>query len=210
MSDDIIQADEEKLKLSSTLHPCSLSLRIKNFLDAKEYTRFIKNVERTVRSSSEYRHWRDYITEVLQINSCSISKETRDDCSLEVHHHIPSLFVLIKTIINNRISKNISFCTFDICTECIELHFKNKIGFVPLIGSLHEKFHNGKLEIPAPMIMGDYKWLLDNYVFDADDLSTIQARLKVEEVTGCDWRNGKYPGIEDSKTFPDHLQLIER
>ena len=196
---EIIQVNEEELKISSTLHPCSLSLRVKNFLDSNEYVKFIKGIERTVRASCEFKQWREYIIEVLQVDSCSISKETREDCSIEIHHHVPSLFVLIKTIINKHVLDGVPFCSFDICTECIELHFKNKIGFVPLISSLHEKFHNKKLEIPSELIMGDYKWLLQNYTFDPDDLLEIQARLKVEKAIGCNWQAGKYPGLVDNQ-----------
>lgn len=204
--DQIIQSDEEEHKLYSTLHPCSLSLRIRTFIDSKDYAQFIKNVERTIRHSSEYKSWRDYITQVLQVNMCSVSKETIEDCSIEIHHHIPSLFILVKTVIDKFIDGGKPFCTFDICTECIELHFRNKIGFVPLISSLHEKFHHGKLEIPASKIMGDYKWLLGNYPFDQEDLTTLKSRLQVKEVSGCDWSRGNYPGVQSK--IPDRLQIV--
>jgi len=192
----LIESNEEDNVIYSTRHPCSLSLRIRTFVDPKEYDKFIKTVEKMVRTSSEYREWKNYIIEVLQVNTCSVSNESIEDCSIEIHHHIPSLYVLVKGIINKYLDEGKEFCTFDICVKCIELHFKNKVGFVPLIKSLHEKFHKDKLQIPSKMVMGDYKWLLDNYRFDQEDLELINARLQLEQIAGCAWRRDDYPGYE--------------
>lgn len=198
--DDLIKSNENSHTLNSDLHPCSLCLRISNFSDSKEYHKFIKSVEKMVRSSSEYREWKSYIIQVMEVNKCVVTNESIDDCEIEIHHHIPSLYVLVKAVINKYLDEAKSFCTFDICTDIIELHFQNRIGFVPLIKSLHEKYHNDKLDIPSSLILGNYKWLMQNYRFDTEDLDLLHTKLNVLELSGCNWQRNNYPGLVKEQT----------
>jgi hypothetical protein len=123
-----------------------------------------------------------------------ITHETRDEVSIEVHHHIPSLFTLITALVNKKIELEKEFCSFDIAEEAIELHFKNKIGYVNLIKSMHEKFHNGYLTIPVDFVKGDYKWFIKEYSKYLDDLDidTINNRLAINE-SNCSWGKDEYP-----------------
>ena len=166
---------------------------IKNFENETEYTKFIRNCEKHVRGSLEYKQWRNYIIDVLGIHTCMITEERMDQCTIELHHHLPSLFTVVKSIINKKIEQEQEFSTFDIALETIELHFKNKIGYVTLIKSLHEKFHNGFLTIPIQLIRGDFKSFLSEYseYMDDDDLEVIDQRLSITE-SNCSWSKDNY------------------
>ena len=111
----------------------------------------------------EYKLWVSYIKDVLQVNCCVITQERMDEVTIEIHHHIPSLFVLVKALTNKRIEREEEFSTFDIAMEAIEMHFANRVGYVALLKSMHEKFHNGFLHIPTEMIRGDYRHFIDYY-----------------------------------------------
>ncbi len=137
-----IKSNIEKLELYSDQYPFSLPLRIKNFENEADYNKFIKNCEKLIRGSVEYKQWRNYITDVLQVNSCFITNERMDECTLEIHHHIPSLFTLLKALVNKNMDKDEAFSTFDVCMEAIEIHFANKVGYIAVISSIHEKIHN--------------------------------------------------------------------
>lgn len=189
-----IQSNVEGLELYSDNYPFRLSLRIKNFENESEYKRFIKNCEKIIRNSIEYRLWRDYIKDVLGIQECVITKETNEEVTIEVHHHIPTLFTLLKALINKKIEENKEFSTFDICLDAIELHFKNKIGYVTLLTSMHEKLHNGYLSIPISFVKGDYQYFIANYskYLDAEDLDVINANLATTE-SNCSWSRDNYP-----------------
>ena len=197
MEDIIIKSNVKNLELYSDNHPFRLSLRIKNFESETEYKKFVKNIERLVRSSIEYKYWRNYIIDVLQIQTCMITQEKMDEVSINVHHHIPSLYTLICAIINKEIDQQKEFCTFDIASHVIELHFMNKIGYVTLIDSIHEKFHNGYLLIPIEYVKGDYSYFISEYskYLDSEDLDKINERLNVFE-QNCSWSRNFYPGIE--------------
>ena len=101
-------------------------------------------------------------------------------------------------LVNKCIESETEFCTFDICREAIELHFKNKIGYTTLLKSMHEKFHNGRLTIPISFVKGDYKYFFREYskFLDELDLETIESRLATNE-TNCTWSRDDYPALAE-------------
>lgn len=192
MSD--VKSNVKNLELFSDNYPFRLALRIRNFENETSYKKFIRNAESLIRKCSEYKLWRNYIIEVLQVNECMVTHESIDQVSVDLHHHIPSLYALVAALVNKKIETNNDFCTFDIAYEAIELHFKNKIGYVTLIKSIHEKFHNGYLTIPVSFVKGDYKYFLNEYskYLDETDLDIIQSRLATNE-HNCTWARDEYP-----------------
>jgi len=189
-----INSNVETLELYSDKYPFTLSLRISNFYSEADYKKFVKTCEMVIRKSTEYKQWRNYIIDVLQVNECMITHERMDEVTVEVHHHIPSLFSLVKSLVNKHIEENTEFCTFDIGTEAIEMHFKNRVGYATLLKSMHEKFHNGRLDIPINFVKGDYNYFVRNYsqYLDEADLDTIQSRLAINE-GNCSWSRDNYP-----------------
>ena len=190
---DEIKSNVEDLTLYSPNHPFNLSLRIRNFENEKEFIKFVKNCELLIRKCAEYRLWKNYITDILQQTSCVITDESMDELTVEIHHHIPSLFVLVKSIVSKYLAKNEEFSSFEIALEGIKLHFQNKIGYIPIISSLHEKFHNGFLDIPVSLVKGNYMQYLTEYseYIDQDDMDTIDKRMATNE-NNCIWTSNNY------------------
>lgn len=199
LDDATIGSNVENLELYSDGYPFRLSLRIRTFESETDFVKFVRNCEKAVRGCLEYRLWKDYIVDVLGVNSCMITQERMDECTIEIHHHIPSLFVLMKALVNRKMEKEEEFSTFDIAQEAIELHFANRVGYVTLIKSIHEKFHNGFLDIPKQLVKGDHQHFLNEFskYLDEEDLDTIQSRLAADE-NNCRWERGKYPGLMEA------------
>jgi len=193
MTTTSIKSNVESLELYSDSHPFSLSLRIKTFENESEYKRFIKNVETSVRKSIEYKLWRNYVIDVLQVNECMITHESINEVTIDIHHHIPSLYVLVSALVNEKLEKEEEFCTFDIATKAIELHYQNRLGYITLLKSMHEKFHNGFLKIPINLVRGNYQYFLDHYskYLDEADLDIISERLSINE-HNCKWSRDNY------------------
>ena len=86
-----------------------------------------------------------------------------------------------------------------IAKEIIELHFQNKIGYVTLLKSMHEKFHNGRLDIPVSLVKGDYRHFMNNYsrFLDEYDLESMEERMVVTE-SNCSWMRGNYPAAMEA------------
>lgn len=197
MKNDVkVESNVENLELYSDNHPFRLSLRISNFDSETAYKKFIRNCEMIIRRCQEYKLWREYILDILQINSCLITHESMDEVTIEVHHHLPSLFTLVSALVNKKLDEGEDFCTFDICCEAIELHFANKVGYVTLLKSMHEKFHNGRLTIPISIIKGNYNSFIKVYskYLDETELEKIDSRLAINE-TNCTWSKDNYPVI---------------
>lgn len=192
-----VKSNVENLELYSDNYPFSLSLRISNFENEAEYKKFLRNCEKTVRGSIEYKLWISYIKDVLQIQSCAITQEIMGEVTIEVHHHIPSLYTLVTALVNRKIEKEEKFSTFDIALEAIELHFANKIGYVVLIKSMHEKLHNGFLTIPISLVKGDYNYFVQEFsqYLDDNELDTINSRLSIDS-SNCSWTKNNYPESE--------------
>lgn len=183
-----IKSNEANLELYSEEYPFRLPLRIKNFHDDSDYKKFIRSVERMVRNSPEYKEWRNYIVDVLGIDKCMLTNESMDEVTIDVHHHVPDLYTLITCLVNECISKENEFCSFDICTKAIELHYQNKIGYVTLLKSMHEKFHNGYLRIPMSIVRGDYEYFVNKLLpyADEDQIDAIKFKLAVKS-TNLKW-----------------------
>ena len=193
-----ITINSENNELYSDDYPFRLPLRISSFEDEATFNKFIKNVETLVRRSNEYKYWRQYIIDVLGINTCMVTQERIDECTVEVHHHVPDLYTIVKAIVNKRLGEEEEFCSFDIATEVIEAHFQNKVGYLTLIKSMHEKYHNGCLNIPMHLVQGNYQEFLREYsrYLDQDDLDKIDFVMSIR--TGnCEWESGNYPGIQE-------------
>jgi len=192
--DEQIKSNIESLELYSDNYPFSLSLRIRNFENESTYKGFIKNTEMLIRRCNEYRLWRNYIIDVLGINECMVTKESISEVTIDLHHHIPGLFVFVTGLVNEKIETGKDFCSFDIACEAMELHFQNKVGYTTLIKSMHEKFHNGYLTIPINYVKGDYQYFLKKYskYLDEVDLEVIDSRLAINE-SNCTWSVDNYP-----------------
>jgi hypothetical protein len=122
-----------------------------------------------------------------------ITHEKNSEVTIDVHHHIPSLFVLVSAMVNEKLENGEDFCTFDLCKDIIELHFQNKIGYVTLLKSMHEKFHNGRLDIPISFVKGDYRYFMNKYskYLDEVDLESMEERMVVTEAN-CSWTRDNY------------------
>ena len=191
-----IKSNVHNMELYSDNYPFRLSLRISNFESESEYVKFIKNCEALVRRSLEYKYWRNYIIDILGIQTCVITNEKMDEVSIDVHHHVPSLYTLVSALVNECIENEKEFCSFDIAQKAIELHFTNKVGYVTLIKSMHEKFHNNYLNIPINLVKGDYQFFIDKYskYIDDENLDTINERLSINE-SNCNWSRDNYQTV---------------
>lgn len=178
--------------------PFSLSLRIKSFFSEKDFDKFVKGVDKLVRSSSEYRSWVQYIIEVQGQTSCALTGENIGECVLDVHHHPINLYTITKCVISDFISKSLSFNSFDIATKVIELHYLNKVGYILLLSDLHKKFHEGFQKLPIELVKGDYKYILHNYNIEEEDRKHISELCNTHaEDVKLTWSKDNYPGVKN-------------
>lgn len=146
-----------------------LGLKIEEFEDDKERKKFVNKVKMLVRRSPEYAIWVNYVKYVLQKNTCVLSNEHISQVTVDLHHHPISLQTIIESIVNKYISNEVPFTSFQIAQEVLVEHYQDTIGYVTLVSSLHEKFHNGFLEISINDVAGDWREFLKKYDSYIDD-----------------------------------------
>ena len=196
-----LQADTNTLTITDTQSGVFLTLRRKNFSDSTEERRFIKNVERLIRSSIEYKEWVFFVKDSLHLDICAFTGESDEETGdIEIHHHPLTLYDIVQAVVDTYVMQDQEFCSFEIAQEVIDLHFKLKVGFVPLLGSLHKKFHNGYLDIPIDVVHGDYKYILQHYYIRDEVKEKVQ---KYESITlssrpSYTWSKDFYPQLKVS------------
>ena len=198
----ILDSNIENNELRSDETPYTLPLRITNIDDDKDLRRFIKSCENMIRKSPEYRVWTKYVREVLGYVTCDLTNEDHSQCTCDIHHHPVSLYTITKGVIMQHIASSKKFCSADIVTKVLELHFQNRVSVISLIQSLHQKFHNGFLNLPMELVHGDYKYFMEVYASFLDNsyLEVIQNRLDVN-FKNCGFENG-YSWKKDSYIEP--------
>lgn len=191
---DIFNIDESKKSIKSNIdnEEWELSLKRDDIPEGKPFFKFIKDCERLIRMSPEYKDWVDFVRSSIGINYCQITGEYHADTKSDIHHHPCSLFSITKAITKELIDKQKPFTSLDVSMKVLELHYDMKVGFISIIKSLHEKFHNGALSIPMELIKhGDFNDFIKNYsqYLDEEDLEIIHNRLKINK-KNCGWSDG--------------------
>jgi len=182
----VISSKDQEVSVSTS--PYTLALKRKDFETEKELNSFIKSCERLIRISPEYRIWTDFIRESLGFSSCQLTGEIHTQTTVDIHHHPFTLWSLVKCAIMKRIANAQEFCSYDISSEIIQLHYDLKISFCVLVSSLHEKYHRGFLQIPMELIRGNYQYIIDHYMrfLEDDEIEYIMSKLSINK-DNCGW-----------------------
>lgn len=141
------------------------------FYNSEEYTKFIKTVEKMVRTSSYYT---DYIAELKMtygLNHCmilsNINDSTSDDnkkVSIEMHHGpLMTLYDVVSLITNDCLFNEQSISSFKICDLVLKEHFQHNIQVIMLCKTVHQAVHKGKIFINPKQCIGDIGTLLEKY-----------------------------------------------
>ncbi len=139
------------------------------FSDDKMHLAFVKKCVSMVRMTPEYRDWTSYIKDTLGHKTCVFTEETADELTIELHHHPFTLFDITDVTLCHCLMSGESFTSLDITQKVLELHYSNCVGYMPIVTSLHEKYHNGFLVIPPKFVLGTWDYLINNDDYHIDD-----------------------------------------
>lgn len=155
--------------------------------DENLYKKFIKNTEKLIRNSIEYKNYIELLrTNLTALNLDNIlSNITTDDAELEFHHYPFSLYEIVDIVTTARYIKDQKVTSFAIAKEVMELHYKNQIGLVPLSITNHELAHNGNLFISTKQVFGNYSVFISNFTNIIPTILKDRVK-KIEELTEKD------------------------
>ena len=118
-------------------------------------------IEALVRNSMEYRNYVRFLKDEVGLTSCTIlsniSKTTTPDVTIEMHHYPFCLMDIVDAVFRRRCEENESVSSMAVAGEVVELHYRNLVGLVPLTTTMHELYHNGKLQIDMRSVFGDVR-----------------------------------------------------
>lgn len=155
-----------------------------DLMDEKDRVKYIKDLERIVRNSFEYRQFIKYLRENMDMDSCAIlenvsNKETFK-VSIEIHHSPFSLYDICTTVLNRRLALNLPTEIELVAKEVVGIHYYLMVGLIPLSKSVHQLVHNKYIFIPIDNVLGNYKQFIEIYgdYMDKDLLETYQNNIE--------------------------------
>lgn len=136
-----------------------------DILDDKTVKKFIKNTEKTIRSSKEYNGYIGLLKsnyDILNYDNI-LSNISSNDASIEFHHYPFTLYEIVDIVLSYHMIKKEKVTTFSLAKEIMELHFQHKIGLVPLSTTTHELGHDNSIFISKKQIFGKYEEFAEKY-----------------------------------------------
>lgn len=150
----------------------------------REKEKYIKRIEKEIRSSLEYRDYISFLKEYVDMKHCAffnnVENEQGSKVRIEIHHEPLTLFDIVETVVNKFIDEGIPLNDLYISDEVMELHYTNKVGLIPLSKSVHQIVHNSnQIVIPLHLIYGNYKEFLEEYsdYLDESILDKIEKKI---------------------------------
>lgn len=148
----------------------------------KDRIKFIKTVERIVRSSIEYRQYIEYLKKEIDMSSCAFFNNVNSECKvrLEIHHEPFTLFDITSILVGDFIEKGNMLNPILVAKEVMKLHYMNKVGLIPLSTTCHSLYHDGRLLIPLQCVYGDYLSFINDYYDIISNLPDLEASISAK------------------------------
>lgn len=155
-------------------------------LTDKDKVRLIKNIERIVRGSQEYKQYIGFLKKEIDMTHCSFftnvkKTETTKKLSIEIHHEPFTLFDIVQIVTEKWIAEDKDANPLMIADEVMKLHYQGRVGLIPLSLTVHELIHEGKLFIPLQNVYGNYISFLEEYepYIDNDIQNILEVKLQM-------------------------------
>lgn len=136
-------------------------------MNDKDKIKFIKMVERIVRSSTEYKEYITFLKNEIDMTQCSffsnVNNKNKASVSIEIHHEPFTLFDIVSVVLEKYIDLGYDTNPLLISEEVMKLHYKNMVGLLPLSITVHQLTHDGKIFIPLQNVYGNYISFLEEY-----------------------------------------------
>lgn len=163
-----------------------------NFSDTKAIKKFIKSIERQIRSSNEYKDYIHHLNATIGLDRCSVfgNITEEDEVTLEFHHYPFTLYDIVEIVINDKVKKGEKFTSFDISQTVLDLHAKNLIGLVKLSKTAHELIHAGQIFVKLDSVFGKVNDFIEEFQqTDSIPAEIIENYNKLIEMNEMDFKN---------------------
>lgn len=188
--------------------------------DEKSFKKYIQTLEKTVRSSYEYKAMVQYLREYMDMNQCAFySNVNNTDTSkvrIEIHHEPFSLYDICLIVYNKRVAFNEPLDEEYVAKEVMYLHYNLLVGLIPLAETVHQLVHSQYLFVPTTAVLGKYREFVDRYEpymlpEQLETLEHIEAATKVYRDDDAHVLLGKnyiYVDMSGSYELPKYEDII--
>lgn len=148
--------------------------------DEKDFQKYIKEIEKAVRTSIEYRRFISYLRDYMDMNKCAFFENTTRDrdskVKIEIHHYPFTLYDICKIVYNKRTFYGESVEREMVAKEVMQLHYQLVIGLIPVSETIHELAHNEWIFIPVDKVLGNWQAFRDAYkdFMEADQYDVLE------------------------------------
>jgi len=169
--------------------------KLRTFEKDIDYIKYIKGLERKIRSALEYRDYIQYLKETQDLTNCSfyhnLDKEVVPHFPIEQHHSPLTLFDITCIITNQYFATHGYYNSLAICNAVLKQHYAGNVGLIPLSITIHKLAHTGDIFIPVNTVFGDWYDFVEEYKewFTDDQLKS----LEFKKTLTSDIMNGKIP-----------------
>ena len=183
-----------------------------DIMDEKDFKKYMKDIERSVRGSIEYQLMVQYLRENMDMNACSIYENVNNintaKIKIHLHHHPFSLWDICVIVYRKRADYNEDLSVEAVAKEVMHLHYNMLVGLIPLAETPHELVHNKYLFIPLDRVFGmwntfytmyqkyiddDYKGLIEENIRKTEEYNESQEELGI--------LNKKYIYLDTSNAY---------
>lgn len=136
------------------------------FFDDSSYSKFIKDVERLVRTSDDYKHFVGYIKNTLGINFCEILTKVNESDNVEIEmHHGPifTLYDICEVILNWFLKTGQKINTFRVANKVLDEHYALHVQVIMLSKTMHEAVHNKDVFMHYNQAIGNIDAFIKTY-----------------------------------------------
>lgn len=141
------------------------------FFEDTIYKGFVKDVERMVRHSDDYKAFVNWVKNVLGINFCQVSSKIIDgDASIEMHHGpIFTLYDVVCIVLNHMIQSGAKISSFRVSDAVLQEHFDLRVQVVMLAVTNHEAISNRDIFLNLRQGIGNVDAFIKKYAHAFDD-----------------------------------------
>lgn len=184
-------------------------------MNDKDVINLVKEVERIVRGSIEYKQYIQFLKETVDMTECSffqnINNKNKTSVSIEIHHEPFTLFDIAMVVVQKWMDLDIPINPLLLAEEVMELHYKNMVGLIPLSITVHQLVHDGQLFIPLQYVYGNYLALVEeygSYMTKIEPILMEKIRMSKEiENPDTSVLEKKFVYVEvDGFTLPQHIE----
>lgn len=173
-----------------------------DLMDDKDREKYIKDLERCVRSSYEYRSMISYLREYMNMNSCSfipaVTNESSRKVKIEIHHSPFTLRDICCIILNKRMKNGECLTIESVAYEVMFIHYSLMVGLIPLSETVHQLVHTQYIFIPTDKVYGYYKAFVNTY-YNYIDPELLDKLDELEKLTKEGTFNDAYKSVLEMK-----------